>query len=676
MYPLCWIPLHRICHSPRRPCYNREKGEATRINTTEYHLINEIERVDTIVIDWATWDDTYQVVTEGSNSTSSASLIQYVTENAVPSIFSSIDINYFLIFDDEGREIFSTGYDGVSDSVIPVPEELHAIPLLITDLQNKSSEFSMRGLVMTRDGSVLIAARRVLPSQKGHPPRGLLIAGRVFDDKLVAWVEANTDTSFSIEGENSSRNRLEIVTMGEKISGYGSIPSITRKEPILFRIERPREIYSEGIRTVWSYLAVILALIGVSGLFVLWYTKKYLIIPITHLVREIKEIEDRPTGARISLEGFDEELAGVTTSINSMIGALEERAIVIAEQKEAYRSLSEHIMDAVFQYDFSPEIGFQGKISEVNPAACRLLSHHKEQILGRPLADFLEGESAVLDQGLTNLISKGSCLIEALMRTSDGRRIPVELASGIFSYAGGHLAITSARDISSRKHAEAEIARANRKLRLMNEVTWQDIKNKVTALRGYVSLMRNQNKNSKFESFLTRSEGLLQTIHHVIDLTKEYQQIGAASTRWMEVEKMVQEAVAQVSMGKMKITTDLKDLEILTDPIMVRVFVHLIENALTHGETVTEIVFSISESPDGLILRCADDGVRISDAKRDTIFQRNIAQGRGFGLFYSRDILELQNMEISDKSPQSGGAVFEILVPEGMYRFKGDEKTL
>ena len=112
-------------------------------------------------------------------------------------------------------------------------------------------------------------------------------------------------------------------------------------------------------------------------------------------------------------------------------------------------------------------------------------------------------------------------------------------------------------------------------------------------------------------------------------------------------------------------------LEIFADPLIEKVFYNLIENSLRHGEHVTTIWFSSSETDAGLVISYRDDGVGITGEDKKKLFQRGFGKHTGLGLFLSREILSITGITIRETGEPGKGVCFEILVPKGTYRDTG-----
>ena len=121
------------------------------------------------------------------------------------------------------------------------------------------------------------------------------------------------------------------------------------------------------------------------------------------------------------------------------------------------------------------------------------------------------------------------------------------------------------------------------------------------------------------------------------------------------------------------VETDSPTLEVYADPLLVRVFYNLIDNALRYGgEQMTTIRISSQESSRGLVIVCEDDGVGITVEDKKRLFTRGFGKSTGLGLFLLREILSITGITITENGVPGKGARFEITVPKGMWRVNPD----
>jgi signal transduction histidine kinase len=239
------------------------------------------------------------------------------------------------------------------------------------------------------------------------------------------------------------------------------------------------------------------------------------------------------------------------------------------------------------------------------------------------------------------------------------------------------LYITILYFIRKTSEGQAALARSeqqtrilNKKLALMNDITSQDIQNKVTAVRGLIDLSLTAKSDEERILFMNRSAVTLNTIQMLIAKTKDYQKIGVDDMRWIMVEPAIRMQFSFLSIPHtVTLDCDLHNLEIHADPLIDKVFYILSYNAITHGKTVNRITFTSRETPDGLLIVCEDNGRGIPEQQKPHIFDRVVGGDGNFHLFFIREFLSLYNMEIRETGIPANGARFEIRVPKGAYRF-------
>lgn len=236
----------------------------------------------------------------------------------------------------------------------------------------------------------------------------------------------------------------------------------------------------------------------------------------------------------------------------------------------------------------------------------------------------------------------------------------------VYSPKKGQFA-TIFENITGRKEEERALRLADRKLQLMNIVAWHDIQNKVTSLRGYIELSRDLVADETAKKMLRSEDEILKVIHQQLGYTREYQEIGAKPSEWVDIHAMLKMVIALKGSRSVKITASVDGLFIYTDPILEKVFSHLIENTLVHAPTATEIRIWYRETADNLVLVYEDNGPGIAEENKKDLFVRTFATTR-FGLFFIHDILELSGIGFAETGEPEKGVRFEMTVPAGMYR--------
>jgi len=252
-----------------------------------------------------------------------------------------------------------------------------------------------------------------------------------------------------------------------------------------------------------------------------------------------------------------------------------------------------------------------------------------------------------------------------------GQSVPVCDSEGqICGYVG------SITDITDRKRIEDAVHLANKKLNLMNDITRHDILNTITGIFGLIDMAVASGNKEELARLLEQIKEEGRLIQRQITFTRDYQGVGVHAPVWQNVRDVVARAVSGISSDGISIEVDLEETEIFADPLLEKVFYNLADNAVRYGENLTTIRFYYQISDNGLTLICEDDGGGIPDNAKIRIFERGVGKNTGMGLFLTREILRITGISIRETGVYGKGARFELIIPNGTWRFvkKEDKK--
>ncbi|MDD1685304.1 MAG: ATP-binding protein [Methanoregula sp.] len=232
--------------------------------------------------------------------------------------------------------------------------------------------------------------------------------------------------------------------------------------------------------------------------------------------------------------------------------------------------------------------------------------------------------------------------------------------------------LTIARDITNRKMAEKALMQANKKLNLLNSVTFNDIQNALFIIKGYISLQKGLSHDATMNGYLEKEDQILKRFSLSLNFAKNYQDLGIKPPRWQNVHQTFVMAISRLDFFRIHRKITLDNLEIYADPLLEQVFFILADNINTHGKNATQLTIRYEETPDHLLLIFEDDGAGIPESIKEKIFRRSIGSQNSIDLFFAREILDITGITIRETGTYGNGARFEITVPRGSFRFYGD----
>jgi PAS domain S-box-containing protein len=348
------------------------------------------------------------------------------------------------------------------------------------------------------------------------------------------------------------------------------------------------------------------------------------------------------------------------------VGAkLDKKTRLLQESEEKFRTVVENVPDIILVHK-------NGNIVFVNTAIAGIMGYRPDEVIGQHIGTFVAKESLDIVNAAIREVMAGRQIkpYTVEMVSKSGSRLVIVVRGSQIDFEGVPATLNVLTDITERKLAEEKIHLVNRKLALMRDVTYQDIKNKITALRGYTELAKRSEDEEDRDRIIGKEEKILESIHGLIESTRDYQKMGEDQSCWIPVEQSVKVQFAHLSRSDaLTLECNLNGLELYVDPLFNRVVFNLMQNASQHGGKTRHIVFTCEESPQGLLLVCADDGIGVPVEDKARIFNR-IPGGPGkIGLFFIREYLEISGMSISETGTPGNGARFEISIPKGLYRF-------
>ncbi|PKG32582.1 PAS domain-containing sensor histidine kinase, partial [Methanoregula sp.] len=312
----------------------------------------------------------------------------------------------------------------------------------------------------------------------------------------------------------------------------------------------------------------------------------------------------------------------------------------------------------------------RGVFADVNEAFLASTGYLREEVIGKTpgeLSLFVNPDD--ITRLVTELRLKHQVRgMDLPCRTKNGEVRICRFSSRVIMMGSTPHVISTVEDVTEGMKTEDALHQANKKLHLLSSITRHDIKNQLMTLDGYVSLM-DKKSPAGCEQEIARIRKVSRQISGMIQFTKDYQQVGIASPVWMDIRALVNDAEKGVSQMAVTVRNDIPaGTEVYADPLIAKVFFNLVDNAVRHGGSVTTIRFSLAPHDGKSTIVCEDDGTGIAPEMKKKLFQKGFGKNNGFGLFLSREVLDITGITIQETGEPGKGARFEMSIPNESFR--------
>ena len=485
-------------------------------------------------------------------------------------------------------------------------------------------------------------------------------------------------------------------------NGYESYPGLGWKVLISERIEDAYlPLKHLQVQVLWIGISVA-SLFSLLG----WWVARIVTRPLKVLSRSAQQLE---AGQPVKIDAIQAAYTEVNTlsgSLNSLIGNLQQKEADLkdlnatlenrvdqrtVELKQALQNVrdNENRINTIIETAQGAFIGvnFEGRITDWNTQAEKMLGWRREDIVGQPLdtlvperfkASISKAMQAFASTGAANFINTH---LERLVLTNHGRELPVEIRIGLINTPKLKFFSAFLHDISERKQVE----------RMKNEfisTASHELRTPLTAIYGALSLVNSglvgelsPDAKELIGISYRSAERLVRLVNDILDVEK-------IESRSMTYERVVQRVLPLLEQS-------IRATQAYADPYQVRfelvcesgqdaqasvdadrviqVVVNLLSNAAKFSPAGgAEVTVRLKRRPGFVRVSVTDSGCGIPESFHSRIFHR-FAQadasdqrqkgGTGLGLSICKSIIEAHEGQIDFVSEAGKGCEFYFDLP-------------
>jgi diguanylate cyclase (GGDEF)-like protein/PAS domain S-box-containing protein len=328
---------------------------------------NEKETLNSILKDWAYWDDTYNFINNQNPN--------YVTANLNDESLENLNLN-MMIFANQTGEMVGSGTFGLTEQQAAGLVENISENNFYSELLSDDEDIIINTVILGGQ-PYLVAAGRVNNSSQSALSNGSMVIVKTIDDEMTAYIKDLTGVNVELREAGTTSTIQENQIISREFDGQ---PYLTAsrlqldgngEETILMTISRVEENYSfvkhQFNLFMVSFIGILLLILGIDYFIV----NRYFLKRIETLIAFTKEVGlKKDTSLAIEMDGRD-ELKTLAVSTNQMLQEIDLANQNLKMMDERYRLIMEATNDGYLdiwvqrkEAYISPEwkelIGYQG----------------------------------------------------------------------------------------------------------------------------------------------------------------------------------------------------------------------------------------------------------------------------------------------------------------------------
>lgn len=354
--------VYLILHTVMQDKINilEDKYIIENVERTKKEIFKEIEVLDTIVMDWAVWDNSYQFMIDKNP--------EYIKANLSEDTLNNLKINIMLFIDNKGNLVHGEGYDLQKKESVPIDEALLKYIKDHSLLQNNDVKYRKSGIV-TLNGKdlILLSICPILTSAGEGPINGYIVLGANFTEKKIADIgeelSSEIKLTFLKDFEYDRKffdlkdDKIQIDAVSDqKIIGRAFLDDIDGKHLLLLSIEKNRDINNIGEAGIKATLWLLLGLFFLFAIIITVILDRGILLRFQELSNDIRKIgEGKDLSVRLKRQNIDDELTDVSNEINGMLGVLERSQLFLSKSESALKKAIEKLQDEVLEHQKTQE---------------------------------------------------------------------------------------------------------------------------------------------------------------------------------------------------------------------------------------------------------------------------------------------------------------------------------
>lgn len=363
------------------------------------------------------------------------------------------------------------------------------------------------------------------------------------------------------------------------------------------------------------------------------------------------------------------ELSDLARDLDTIARRVRENIRLVASERDRLDTILSNTSAGIIV------VGRDGKISEINPAAERILGTNRENAIGRTFTEI--HHTRAIDFAIERSLDGEEVTEEVDISLPRPRTLRV-LAGPVRGKVGKTSGVVCIlEDVTSRRRLE-------RMRRDFVANVSHELRTPVANLRAVVEALlagalEDPADSRRFiEDLDIESQRLVHIIEDLLVLSHMESERSAFSEEMLDLNLLLREVAQEKAALARKqsveiVAPDGERLPLYGDAKILRTaFANLVDNAVKYNQPGGRVALAARASEGGVTVTVSDTGIGIPRSDLSKIFERfyrvdrarsRETGGTGLGLSIVRHAVELHNGEVSVKSTEGKGSTFTVTLP-------------